>query len=123
MTDALYKEHILDHYRHPRNVGRLDAPSFVGRETNPWCGDEVLFSVKFDAHGAVEAASFEGTGCAVSLAAASLLTEFVKNKKMDAVGAINHIDIMNLLGVVVSPGRVDCATLALKALQKGLLSY
>lgn len=120
MTDALYKEHILDHYRNPRNFGILKEVSFWGNSTNPWCGDEVTFYVKFDDHGTVEGASFEGYGCAISTAAASLLTENLAGKCTAEVSVMAFDDIRRLLNIDISEARTECAELPLRALKNGL---
>lgn len=120
MTDSLYKEHILDHYRNPRNFGILKEVSFWGNSTNPWCGDEVTLYVKFDDHGAVEASSFDGKGCAISTAAASLLTEHLTGKCTAEVSVMTFDDIQRLLNIDISEARTECAELPLRALKNGL---
>lgn len=120
MTDSLYKEHILDHYRNPRNFGKLPGASFAGNAANPWCGDAITLFVKFDARGGVETASFEGAGCAVSTAAASLLTEDLKNKCVAELSALEFDDIQKLLNIEISEARTACAELPLNALREGL---
>lgn len=123
MTDALYKEHILDHYRNPRNFGKLPEVTFAGNALNPWCGDSVTLFVKFDERGGVLAASFEGTSCAISTAAASLLTEHLKDKCMAELLALGFDDVQKLLNIEISEARVACAELPLNALREGLKIY
>ena len=124
---SLYREEILDHYQNPRNFGKFDNAEATVREANASCGDLIEIYLKFkkvsDKTIIVEDIKFEGEGCAISLAAASMLTEAVKGRKITEVEKLADEDIYNLLGGKVNPGRVKCATLALVALKKGLKKY
>jgi len=121
---SLYREEILDHYRNPRNFGKLDQAKIKIRETNASCGDliDIYLNLKESKNKTkiVEEIKFEGEGCAISLAAASMLTEAVKGKQITEVEKLADEDVFNLLGGKVNPGRVKCATLALVALKKAL---
>lgn len=123
MTDSLYKEHILDHYRNPRNFGIPKEVSFLGNATNPWCGDEVTLYVKFDDHGTVEAATFDGKSCAISTAAASLLTGDLAGKCVAELSALGFADMQRLLNIEISEARTACAELPLQALKNGLILW
>ncbi len=113
-----YEEVILDHWRHPRNKGRLPDATGSAVEANPLCGDIVRMEVKV-ADGVVAAARFTGEGCAISLAAASLLTELVEGRPVAEAAAVKEEDLLSALGGVVKT-RLSCALLPLRALRKAL---
>lgn len=113
-----YAEVILDHWRHPRNRGRLPQPDGSAVEANPLCGDVVRIDLKI-AEGKVGEARFEGEGCAISQAAASLLTELVQGKSVAEAAALTDEDLLGALGGVVRT-RLSCALLPLRALRKAL---
>jgi len=118
MTD-LYREEILDHYYHPRNAGKLEPADLVGHETNPLCGDEVTMYLKFDGNH-ISDVKFEGSGCAISQAATSMLTEYLIGKSKKDLGKLDLKIVLDLLKVQVGPGRINCALLPVQALQKGI---
>ncbi len=119
MMEEIYKENILDHYKNPRNKGRLRDFDFEGSARNTSCGDTatVFVSLKDDV---VSKASFEGDGCAISQAGASMLTEKIKGMKTENLKLLSPGDIYNMLGVKINPGRVGCALLAYQALEEAL---
>ena len=119
IEEELYRENIIDHYRHPRNKTALAQATFSHQEKNPLCGDEITLFVELAEHKVVRA-SFLGQGCAISQASVSLLTEHLQDKSLSEVKQLTQKDIFSLLGVAVSPGRVACAVLSLKALHKGM---
>ncbi|HEY8551860.1 MAG TPA: SUF system NifU family Fe-S cluster assembly protein [Thermaerobacter sp.] len=123
MDSDLYRENILDHYRNPRNRGTLPGAQIRHQDMNPLCGDEVRFEVRLDERGRVEAAAFDGRGCAISQASASMLTEAVHGKSLDEIKAMSKDDVLALLGIPLSPVRLKCALLALKVLQAGIHRY
>ena len=112
MSDSLYAEEILDHYRHPRNKGPL-ANAFTAGDSNPTCGDELSFHLKLT-EGKISKATFEGTGCAISQASASMLTEKLVGMTTRQVLSLSRADIYAMLGVPISPARNKCAMLSLK---------
>ena len=116
--DQFYREYILDHYKNPRNFGRLDHPDITHEENNPLCGDVVGmdFQVK---GGLIEDIRFHGRGCAISQASASLLTERLKGMQLDEAKKINKDDVIGALGIDISPARIKCALLSLKVLKVG----
>ncbi len=120
--EAMYKENILDHYREPRNAGRLDPCTFSHKELNQSCGDTIEMFVLLDA-GRVTGVRFDGQGCAISQAAASMLTDFVKGKIVDELRALGKDDVFAMLGVPVGPTRIRCALLGLLTIQAGLNDY
>ncbi len=132
--DDLYREVILDHYTRPRNRGRLDPADLTVEGANPLCGDELVLSVRLEGD-RVAAARFEGRGCSISQASASMLTEAITGKSVDEVrgliGAFKAMmrgadpadalgDLAALQGVRKFPVRIKCATLAWVALEQGL---
>jgi len=119
MSD-LYREHILDHYAHPRNQGRLQAPDVVADADDPSCGDQVHLELALDADGRVAQVAFEGEGCMVSMASASLFTEHIEGKTLAELEAMTDDDALALLNVPLSPSRRRCALLPLEVLRAGL---
>ena len=119
MTDSLYREAILDHYRNPRNRGMLDPADFSYEDVNPLCGDEIRIDVRTDGERVTDV-RFSGRGCAISQAAASILMEMVDGQPLDEVKAISREDLLDELGVPISPARMKCAMLGLKVLKAGL---
>lgn len=117
----LYQEIILDHYQHPRNCGILHGADTTTLE-NPSCGDSITLSLKIENNIITEIA-FQGKGCAISQASASLLTEYVKEKSLESVDKMSKDDILNLLGVDLSPARLKCALLPLETLKKLIYAY
>jgi nitrogen fixation NifU-like protein len=115
----LYREAILDHYRNPRNRGTLDPADHSYEDVNPLCGDEIRIDMRTDGERVTEI-RFSGRGCAISQAAASILTEMVEGRPLDEVKAINRDDLLDELGVPISPARMKCAMLGLKVLKAGL---
>jgi nitrogen fixation protein NifU and related proteins len=119
MTDSIYREIILDHYQNPRNRGTLDPADFTYEDTNPLCGDEVRIDVRVSGD-RVSDVKFSGRGCAVSQASASILTEMVEGKTLAEVKTISKDDLLDEIGIPVSPARMSCALLGLKVLKAGI---
>lgn len=117
--DDLYRENILDHYENPRNYGTLESPDFSYRDFNPLCGDEVQIDLQM-ADGKVGQVCFEGKGCAISLASASMLTEMAEEMTLEELRELDKEDILESLGIPLSPVRLKCALLPLKALKAGV---
>lgn len=118
----IYRENILDHYKHPRNFGHLDNPDVTQEEGNVTCGDRIVMEVKLD-NGKVKEIAFSGEGCAISQASASMLTEMVKGKTKEEVMKLTLGDITTMLGTTLTPSRVKCATLPLEVLQKATYGF
>lgn len=119
MTDSLYRESILDHNRNPRNKGTLEPADFTYEDVNPLCGDEIRMDLRTDGERITEV-RFSGRGCAISQAAASMLTEMVEGRALEEVKAISREDLLDELGVPISPARMKCAMLGLKVLKAGI---
>ena len=119
MADSIYREIILDHSKNPRNKRKLDPADFTYEAVNPLCGDEVRIDVRVN-DGHVAEIAFSGRGCAVSQASASILTEMVEGMSIDEVKQITKDDLLEEIGIPVSPARLKCALLSLKVLKAGL---
>lgn len=109
-------EFVLDHYKNPRNTGEIEDPDFSYEEGNPSCGDKIRFDVKVEDNKVVEV-KFIGNGCAISQAAASILTEMIEGKELSEIKEIDGLQFLENLGVNISPIRYKCALLALKVLK------
>jgi nitrogen fixation NifU-like protein len=116
----LYKDLILDLYRHPLNYGELINPDIVVSEINQLCGDMVKLAFKFDDNDLVSEIKFTAEGCAISIATTSILTELVKGKHKSALIEITSQDILTELGINPGPSRLRCALLGLEAMKKAL---
>lgn len=114
--DSFYKEEILDHYQHPQNFGILSTVTHQASQKNPFCGDEITLQL-FIENNQVRTVSFTGTGCAISIAAASILTEAVKGKAKEELTSFSQRDMLDLLSIPISETRKKCALLAWATLQ------
>ena len=112
--DDLYREQILEHYKRPRNFGRPGEFDLEFEDTNPFCGDEQHVWLVLDADGRVEAARFEGKGCAISTAATSMLTDELAGMSREEVLRLPKEFVLDLLGIDISATRMKCALLGLK---------
>ena len=118
--DDLYRDEILEHYREPHNFGTLDAPDAVHEGHNPLCGDRITMMLAVDEDGTVSDVAFSGRGCAISQASASLLTDEIRGRPLAEVEAMTNQDILDLLGIEISPARLKCALLSLDTMQHAL---
>ena len=118
----LYKQELLDHYRFPRHKGRLVQPDFISGQHNPSCGDQVCFEAKMS-NGCIVEIAFDGVGCVISQATASMVAELVKDKPITFIIALTSEDIIALIGMDLGPTRLKCALLSLYALQQGLHTH
>jgi nitrogen fixation protein NifU and related proteins len=118
VDDQFYREFILDHYKNPRNFGRLEDASVSHEEYNPLCGDLVGMDLRI-ADGVIEDVRFHGRGCAISQASASLMTERLKGMSLEDARQISKEDVLEDLGIEISPARLKCALLTLKVLKVG----
>jgi len=118
MSDQMYREYILDHYKNPRNFGRLEGADISHEENNPLCGDVVGMDIK-NRDGVIEDVRFHGRGCAISQASASLLTERLKGMSLEEARSLDKEDVLEELGIEISPARLKCALLSLKVLKVG----
>jgi len=118
----IYQELLLDHYRYSRNRGSLSRPDFFSKQHNPSCGDSVQFGGRISG-GIIKEVVFEGQGCVISQATASMLTEVVKNKVLHEIHLLDKDFIVRMIGMQLGPIRIKCALLPLIALQEGIASY
>ncbi len=115
--DDLYRDYILDHYKNPRNFGELEGATHQYHDTNPLCGDEITMFLLVGEDGRVQDVHFTGRGCAISQASASILTDEVKGKTLDELKGFDREHVLSNLGITISPARIKCALLSLKALK------
>ncbi|MGV8169379.1 MAG: iron-sulfur cluster assembly scaffold protein [Candidatus Nanoarchaeia archaeon] len=120
--DDLYRQELLELYRNPKNKGIMLNPHIHTDDSNPLCGDQVEIFVRLDKEGKVKEAMFEGKGCVISIASASLLTDYIKGKTLKEIEYITREDLLDLIGINLSPSRIKCAVLPLATLKKGILS-
>ena len=119
---ALYSDILLDHFRHPRNYGSLDAPDVSNEQFNPLCGDRIRIELKLE-QSKVVAARFKGDGCAISTAAASLLTELIRGEDLTQLAGFPDERLVSALESNIPPARLQCALLPLLALREGLKNH
>ncbi|MCS7092875.1 MAG: iron-sulfur cluster assembly scaffold protein [Patescibacteria group bacterium] len=113
----LYSELILDHYRYPRNFGRLDQPTHFSQAANPFCGDELAVYLMVSGS-KIQKIKFSGKGCALSIASASMVTEFLKGKSVSYLKKVTKDFIIKMLGIEIGPTRLKCALLILEAVSR-----
>ena len=116
--EDLYRDNIIDHYQNPRNYGTLERPDISYEDSNPVCGDEIRMDLKTQ-DGRVVEARFQGHGCSISQASASMLTEEIIGKTLEEVRQIDKQYLLDLLGIPLGPVRLKCALLSLKVLKAG----
>lgn len=117
--DSLYREVILDHYKNPRGHGVIDDPDAEAEGQNPLCGDEVSIAVAFDGD-TIEDVRFRGRGCAISQAATSMLMDMVKGRSAQEVADMSREDLLEEVGIPLTPVRLKCALLGLGVLKLAL---
>jgi len=115
--DDLYREIIIDHYKNPHHKGKLDKSDYSFEDENPLCGDHLQIELRVDDNQNVVDAKFDGHGCAISISAADLLLDSIIGKSMEELKKLKKEDILNLLGIELSPVRLKCALLSLKVLK------
>ena len=122
--DDMYREVILEHYKHPHNAGTLEEPDVSHEDSNPLCGDKIRIDLKIDG-GVITDVRFQGRGCAISQASVSLLTDEILGKSLDEVRALTKDDMLDLIGIPLdkNPVRIKCALLGLKTLKAGVYEY
>ncbi len=117
----LYMENIIDHGQHPRNFGEpLDPADIDYEDENPFCGDYLHLTAQLDEEGRIKAVSWQGQGCTISQASASMLGEAIIGKTLDELREFNRQTILDMLGIPLSPTRLKCALLSLKVLKGGI---
>jgi NifU homolog involved in Fe-S cluster formation len=109
------REYIMDHYRNPRNYGALEHPDAHFEGVNPLCGDRITLDLQVE-NGYITHIGFQGRGCTISQASASILTEIIENQTIEEVAKLTQADFLDVLGIPISPARTNCAFLALDVL-------
>jgi nitrogen fixation NifU-like protein len=122
MSSDIYKDIILDYYRHPRNFGELPDPDVRAKDSNPLCGDVIEMELKIK-DGRIDDLRFKGRGCAISQASASMLTELAKGKTLEEIKSLGKDDVLNMLGIDPGPTRIKCALLGLKVIKLAAYGY
>ena len=119
MSDDLYREQILEHYKNPHHFGELRDADITQEGDNPLCGDVVTLYLKLD-DGHLKDVSFRGRGCAISQASASILTDMIVGKPLNDLKSFPTQELLDELGIQISPARMKCATLAVNTLRVAL---
>jgi nitrogen fixation protein NifU and related proteins len=119
----LYHKIILQHYRQPLNFGRLQQPTKTLRGVNYYCGDELTFYVKLNQQGVITDIAWQGKGCAISQAAASIFSELVRDKNFSQVKKMSSQQLLKKLKLELSPTRIKCAVLPLYVLKEKALTF
>ncbi|MDP2933330.1 MAG: iron-sulfur cluster assembly scaffold protein [bacterium] len=114
----LYREELLEHYRNPQNFGRLKTASFSAHKLNPLCGDDIRLQMATDKKGKIIKVKFSGSGCVLSIASASMLTEQLKGRRVTGLKRIKPQTVLDNFPVPPSPARKKCALLIFDALQE-----
>lgn len=122
MPMDIYAEELISHYEHPHNKRKIPGASAEFHDDNPTCGDELTMYIKVK-DGKIEDISFEGYGCAISQASASMLTDFIKGKGIEDAKKMDYEKLKELIGIDPGPGRMNCAVLCLKTLAGALFVY
>jgi nitrogen fixation NifU-like protein len=115
--DDFYREIIIDHYKNPAHRGQLEPKDYSFEDENPLCGDFIHVDLTLDGNQKVKDAVFSGHGCAISQASADLLLEAIRGKTLEEVKKLNKQDVLDLLGIELSPVRLKCALLPLKVVK------
>ena len=117
--DDLYRELILDHYQHPHNHGEIPGADISFEDSNPLCGDKIRIDIRLKGD-VVDDVKFNGKGCAISQASASMLTDEILGKSLDEIKKLDKKFILDLLGIPLGPSRIKCALLPLKVIKAGV---
>lgn len=120
--NTIYQQRIMDHYKYPRNKGKINTPDIASGVYNPSCGDASSITACVE-NEKIRSIAFDASGCVISIASASLLTEYVKGKSLAQINLVTKNDLFSIIGIPLGPTRLKCALLPLEALQKGIEEY
>ena len=123
MIELMYQENILDHYKTPRNFGKMKNATVHHHEKNPLCGDELDLYLVIDENKKIADVKVYPTGCAISVASASMLSDEIKGKNIDEVKKFSKEQVLEMLGIPISPVRLKCAILSLDTLKNSMLIF
>ena len=119
----MYQENILDHYKNTRNFGKIENASVHHHEYNPLCGDELDIFLIIDKNKDITDVKIKANGCAISTASASMLSEQIKGKNIEEIKKLKKEDILEMLGIPLSPVRLKCALLSLDTFKNAIVIY
>ena len=121
--ELMYQENILDHYKNPRNAGKIENADAHHHEKNPLCGDELDVYLVIDKNKNVKDIKIKARGCAISTASASMLAEKIKGKNIDEIKKLKKDDILEMLGIPISAARLKCALLSMDTFKNSIFIY
>lgn len=123
-NDNMYREFMLDHYHNPHNKGTIKNADIHKYDVNISCGDEIDMYIKVDkTDNTITKVQFEGRGCVICIATASILTDEIQGKKLSEIQTLKTEDMLKLIGIQLTPARIKCAMLPLVTIQKGIIEY
>ena len=117
--DNLYREDLMEEYKHPHNRGSMNTPTVAVLEKNPMCGDEIELQLQIS-NGKITDAKFDGSACMISIVSSSKLTQNIIGKTLDEAKNITKVDLLEMIGINLTTSRIKCATLSLEALKSAL---
>lgn len=120
--EEIYQEHVLDHYEDPYHRGSCEHPTHAHEDDNPLCGDVIRIELQLDDEGRIREAWFDGDGCCISQASASMLIEKMDGKSIDLVKQFTADDMLELFGARLTPNRQKCCLLSWRVLQSAIFS-
>ena len=116
-SESIYRENILNHYKHPRNRGKMEGATSTAHDLNPFCGDDITMCLKIGKEKNIDDIKFEGTACAICTSSASMLTEEVKEKPLEYARTFGKEKLLGMIGISPGPTRLKCALMPLKVLK------
>ena len=122
MVDSIYREIIIDHYKHPHNFGKINNPTSKAEAINPLCGDKVTMYLVIKKE-KISDIKFMGCGCAISIATASILTDKLAKMNINKIAKMSDDDVLSILELKLSPNRQKCALLGFWAVKEAIAKY